>query len=107
MLLLTTGIVLVRFGFFEVHDPRVRAVAYWCHALLLPATALLYVWHRERGGRFHPARARASFSGVAVAAAALLAVHALNPHPKTGRPKEGERFFSPSLVRTNEGRPRG
>jgi hypothetical protein len=104
VLLLTTGIVLVRFGFFEVHDPRLRAVAYWCHALLLPATALLYVWHRERGGRFHPARARASFSGVAVAAAALLAIHALNPHPKTGRPKEGERFFSPSLVRTNEGR---
>jgi len=104
VLLLTTGVVLVRFGFFEVHDPRVRAVAYWCHALLLPATALLYVWHRERGGRFHPARARASFSGVAVAAAALLAIHALNPHPKTGRPKEGERFFSPSLVRTNEGR---
>ena len=104
VLLLATGIVLVRFGFFEVHDPRARAVAYWCHALLLPTTTLLYVWHRERGGRFHPARARASFSGVAVAAAALLAIHALNPHPKTGRPKEGERFFSPSLVRTNEGR---
>jgi tetratricopeptide (TPR) repeat protein len=104
VLLLTTGLVLVRFGFFEVHDPRVRAVAYWCHALLLPATAFLYVWHRERGGRFHPARARASFGGVAIAATALLAIHALNPHPKSGRPKEGERFFSPSLVRTNEGR---
>jgi tetratricopeptide (TPR) repeat protein len=104
VLLLATGIVLVRFGFFEVHDPRLRAAAYWCHALLLPATACLYVWHRERGGRFHPARARASFSGVAVAAAALLAIHALNPHPQSGKPKEGERFFSPSLVRTNEGR---
>jgi hypothetical protein len=104
VLLLTTGIVLVRFGFFEVHDPRLRAVAYWCHALLLPATAGLYVWHRERGGRFDPARARASFGAVAVAAAALLAIHALNPHPQSGKPKEGERFFSPSLVRTNEGR---
>src|SRR5437762_9629729 len=30
---LATGLVLVRFGFFEIHDPRVRALVYWCHAL--------------------------------------------------------------------------
>lgn len=104
IVLLATGIVLVRFGFFEIHDPRARAIAYWAHALLLPAGAILYVWHRERGGRFRPGRALASFGGVAAAAAALLAVHAMNPHPKSGTPNEGERFFSPSLVRTSEGR---
>ncbi|HJZ78517.1 MAG TPA: multiheme c-type cytochrome [Vicinamibacterales bacterium] len=102
--LLLSGLVLVRFGFFEIHDPRIRAVAYWCHAILPAAAALLYVWHREKGGWFRPARAVASFSGVAVAATALLIVHASNPHPKSGTPKEGEKFFSPSLVRTNEGR---
>jgi tetratricopeptide (TPR) repeat protein len=102
--LLVTGVALVRFGFFEIHDPRIRAVAYWCHATLPLIAAALYVWHREKGGRFRPARAVASFSAVGVAAAVLLAVHAMNPHPKSGTPKEGERFFSPSLVRTNEGR---
>jgi tetratricopeptide (TPR) repeat protein len=102
--LLLTGLVLVRFGFFEVHDPGVRAVAYWCHATLPLAAALLYVWHREKGGRFRPARAAASFGGVGAAATALLMIHAVNPHPRSGTPKEGEKFFSPSLVRTNEGR---
>ena len=104
LLLLATGVVLVRFGFFEVRDPRLRALAYWCHALLPLAAATLFVWHREKGGRFRPARAVTSLAGIAAAATALIVVHTMNPHPKSGTPKEGEKFFSPSLVRTNEGR---
>ena len=102
--LLVTGLVLVRFGWFELRDPRGRAIAYWLHALLPLMAAALYVWHREKGGRFRIARAWASFAGVGATAAALAVVHAMNPHPKSGTPKEGERYFSPSLVRTAEGR---
>jgi len=102
--LLATGVVLVRFGVFEIRDARVRTIAYWCHALLPLAAASLYLWHRERGGRFRMQRAWASFAAVALVSATLLVVHALNPHPKSGTPKEGERYFSPSLARTNEGR---
>ena len=102
--LLATGLILVRFGWFEIRDPRLRAVAYWLHALLPIAAAALYVWHRERGGRFRERRAWASFAAVATLAVALAVVHALNPRPKSGVPHEGDRFFSPSLVRTQEGR---
>ena len=102
--LLVTGLVLVRFGWFELRDPRGRAIAYWLHALLPLTAAGLYVWHREKGGRFRIARAWASFAGVGATAVALAVVHAMNPHPKSGTPKEGERYFSPSLVRTAEGR---
>jgi hypothetical protein len=102
--LLVTGLVLVRFGFFELRDPRVRGVAYWFHALLPLAAASLYMWHRERGGRFRRGRAWASFGGVAALSAALGLIHAMNPHPKSGTPKEGEPLFSPSLARTGEGR---
>ena len=98
--LLATGLILVRFGWFEIRDPRLRAVAYWLHALLPIAAAALYVWHRERGGRFRERRAWASFAAVAALAVALAVVHALNPRPKSGVPHEGDRFFSPSLVRT-------
>jgi len=104
LLLLVTGLVLVRFGVFEVHDPRARAIAYWCHALLPLAASALFVWHREKGGRFRPARAVGSFAGIGAAAAVLVMVHAMNPHPTSGTPKAGEKFFSPSPVRTNEGR---
>ena len=94
----------MRFGWFEIRDPRLRAVAYWLHALLPLAAAALYVWHRERGGRFRERRAWASFAAVAALAVVLAVVHALNPRPKSGVPHEGDRFFSPSLVRTQEGR---
>jgi tetratricopeptide (TPR) repeat protein len=102
--LLATGLVLVRFGFFEIHDPRLRALAYWWHALLPLATATLYIWHRERGVGFRSARARTAFASVAVLSMTLGVIHALNPHPRSGTPNEGERFFSPSLTRTAEGR---
>jgi hypothetical protein len=102
--LLVTGLVLVRFGWFEIRDPRWRAVAYWPHAMLPLAVGALYVWHRERGGRFRAGRAWASFAAVASLSVALAIVHALNPRPKSGTPHEGDRFFSPSLVRTQEGR---
>ena len=104
MALLVTGLVLVRFGFFEIRDPRIRTVAYWFHAVLPLAAASLYLWHRERGGRFRRGRAWASFAGVAALSAVLGLIHAMNPHPKSGTPQEGERFFSPSLSRTGEGR---
>jgi cytochrome c-type biogenesis protein CcmH/NrfG len=102
--LLATGLILVRFGWFEIRDPRSRAVAYWLHAMLPLAAASLYVWHRRRGGRFRAGRAWGAFAAVAALSVALAVVHALNPRPKSGIPHEGERFFSPSLVRTQEGR---
>jgi tetratricopeptide (TPR) repeat protein len=102
--LLATGLILVRFGWFEIRDPRLRAVAYWLHAALPLAAASLYVWHRERGGRFRVRRAMAAFAAVGALAVTLAVVHALNPRPKSGTPREGDRFFSPSLVRTEEGR---
>ena len=102
--LLATGLVLVRFGLFEIHDPRVRAALYWCHALLPPATVSLYIWHRERGGAFRSSRAWTAFGAIGVLSLALGVVHALNPHPRSGTPNEGERFFSPSLARTAQGR---
>ena len=63
--LLVTGLVLMRFGWFEIRDPRARAVAYWLHALLPLAAASLFVWHREKGGRFRAAPRLASFAAVA------------------------------------------
>ncbi len=49
--LLASGIVLTRFGFFEIHDPRLREAAYWVHVITPLAVAWLFVLHRLAGPR--------------------------------------------------------
>ena len=103
--LLATGLILLHVS--AGSRSAIRAGVPWrigCTAALPIASATLYVWHRERGGRFRAGRAWASFAAVAALSVALACVHALNPRPKSGVPHEGDRFFSPSLVRTQEGR---
>ena len=56
--LLVSGIVLTRFGFFEVNDPTVRAVAYWVHVATPLAAVWLFVLHRLAG---RPIRWRGSW----------------------------------------------
>ncbi len=51
LLLLGSGIVLTRFGFFEVNDPGIRAAAYWLHLLTPVLAAWLFVLHRLAGPR--------------------------------------------------------
>ena len=81
-----------------------RAVAYWLHALLPLAAASLYVWHRERGGRFRAGRAWASFAAVAAPVGRAGRRARAESPPEERHAAEGDRFFSPSLVRTEEGR---
>ncbi|NEV62684.1 tetratricopeptide repeat protein [Thiorhodococcus minor] len=46
-----SGILLTRFGFFEVNDPLVRRWAYWIHVLMPLAAVWLFVLHRLAGPR--------------------------------------------------------
>jgi tetratricopeptide (TPR) repeat protein len=46
---LLTGVLLTRFGFFEVNDPAVRAPAYWLHVTLPLVVVWLFVLHRLAG----------------------------------------------------------
>ncbi len=104
LLLLFTGILLTRFGFFEVSDPGVRSVAYWLHVISPLAVAWLFVLHRLAG---RPIRWRVGVRWAAVAAgfaALMMVVHAQDPRQwnKTG-PDAGEQYFYPSLSRTATG----
>ena len=44
-----SGIVLTRFGFFEVNDPTIRRAAYWVHVLAPLAVIWLFTLHRLAG----------------------------------------------------------
>ncbi|NNJ95970.1 MAG: tetratricopeptide repeat protein [Gammaproteobacteria bacterium] len=77
LLLLISGIVLTRFGFFEINDPRIREPLYWLHVALPFVIAWLFVLHRLAG---RPIRFRLAYRWLALAggfAAVMLSVHLL------------------------------
>ena len=49
IVLLSSGLLLTRLGFFEVNDPGVRSGAYWLHVLTPVLMIWLFVLHRLAG----------------------------------------------------------
>ncbi len=99
LLLLISGVLLTRFGFFEVNDPLVRRIAYWVHLLTPLLVVWLFVLHRLAGARV---RWRAGVVWGAFAAgfsAVALGAHLLAPEPKLDL-KAG---FAPALSQTPGG----
>jgi tetratricopeptide (TPR) repeat protein len=77
LLLLISGIVLTRFGFFEINDPRIREPLYWLHVITPFVIVWLFVLHRLAG---RPIRYRLAYRWLALAggfAAIMLMVHML------------------------------
>src|SRR6058998_1019416 len=46
LMVLVTGVALMRVEGFEVRDPRLRSVAYWAHVIAPVLAGWLYVLHR-------------------------------------------------------------
>jgi tetratricopeptide (TPR) repeat protein len=53
LLLLISGIVLIRFDFFSIKDPLIRSVAYWLHVVTPLLTIGLFILHRLAGKNIH------------------------------------------------------
>jgi tetratricopeptide (TPR) repeat protein len=104
LILLASGIVLTRFDFFEVRDPRIRNIGYWLHVTSPLLVCWLFVLHRLAGPRLRW-RAGGTWAGFTVAVVVLMVgVQAQDPRSwnVTG-PVEGETYFFPSLARTATG----
>ena len=100
MVLFVSGILLTRFGFFEIDDPRIREPAYWVHLLSPLLLIWLFVLHRLAGPRLRWKR-----GGWWALAAGLFAVASLGMHmglqpagPQLSRP------FLPALVQNASGK---
>ena len=91
LVILVSGLVLVRLGGFEVRDPRAREVGYWLHVLTPLAAVALYVKHRLAGPRIRWEWARRFSVAVAGFVVLMGLLHFQDPRSfgVTG-PKEGQ-----------------
>jgi tetratricopeptide (TPR) repeat protein len=105
LVLLVSGLVLVRIGVFEVRDPVVRRIGYWLH-VLTPLLAIgLYIRHRLAGPRIRWEWARAWVGGVVAFVVVMGLLHKTDPRLLTLRgPREGKRYFFPSEAVTDNGK---
>jgi hypothetical protein len=103
IVLIASGLVLVRFEGFEVKDPALRSAAYWAHAIAPLWAVGFYIRHRMAGPRMQW-KLVGGWGGVVAGFVAVMAY--AHQHPvEWGRvgPKEGARYFFPSAARTATG----
>lgn len=104
LVLLFSGIALMRLDFFQIKNPSVRSVSYWAHVITPVLVVWLYILHRLAGPRI---RWRVGFGWAAalgVIVLAMVALHTQDPRKwNVAGPKDGEKYFLPSLARTATG----
>ena len=103
LILLFTGLALTRF-IVDLRDPAIRNVLYWVHAIAPLAVVWLFILHRLAGRRI---KWKVGVTWAAVAglfALVMTVMHSQNPTKwNIAGPKDGEKYFFPSLVKTSSG----
>jgi hypothetical protein len=102
---LITGLLLVRIsGFFDLRNAFARSTVYWIHVASPLVAGWLYWLHRLAGPKIKW-RMGLGYAGlVAAGVLAMVALHAQDPREwNVAGPKEGAKYFEPSLARTTTG----
>jgi len=104
LVLLFTGVALMRFDWFSIKDPRLRSPIYWAHVITPLLAIWLYVLHRLAGPRI---KWNIGLKwGFAVGVLVLGGVFMHSAHPKKNErgSVEGTNYFMPSFARTASGK---
>lgn len=104
LVILISGVLLMRVGSFAVVDPGWRRVIYWLH-LIGPAAAIwLYIMHRLVGPRIKWAIGRRVAVVTVLLVAAMVGMQAIGGgRHHADAPEEGLAYFEPSKARTATG----
>jgi tetratricopeptide (TPR) repeat protein len=104
VVVLATGIALVRFKGLDIRNPAVRSTLYWAHFVAPLACIWLYVLHRMSGPRIKWRVGVGWAAAMVVAMAGMVALHKQDPRRwRVSAPKEGDKYFEPSEARTATG----
>jgi tetratricopeptide (TPR) repeat protein len=105
LVILVSGLMLVRIGGIEIRDPAVRNVGYWFHVAAPLVAVGLYVKHRLAGPRIRWEWARKLGTAVALFIVAMGFLHSQDPRVFGVKgPSEGKRYFFPSAAITSNGK---
>ena len=104
LVLLVSGIALMRFDFFVIKNPNVRAPLYWAHVITPLLAVWLYVLHRLAGPRIQWQAGARWAAAVGVIVLAMVALHSKHPKKNEIGSVEGKQYFEPSLARTASGK---
>lgn len=104
IIVLVSGLLLMRIGTFDLRQPMARSTVYWLHVIAPVVAGWLYWLHRLTGPRIKWKIGLAYFGAVGVAVAAMVGLHSQDPRKwNVAGPKEGTKYFEPSLARTSSG----
>ena len=104
ILLLITGVLLMRVGGLEIRNMTTRRIVYWLHVVCPLAAIWLYWLHRLAGPRIHWRIGGIYLACVGGVVLAMVALQSQDPRKWNQQgPEEGLKYFEPSLARTSTG----
>jgi tetratricopeptide (TPR) repeat protein len=104
IILLVSGVALMRFDFFVIKDQRIRSPIYWAHVITPVIAIWLYVLHRLAGPRIKwQVGAKWAAAVVALVIGGIL-LHSAHPPRNEKGSVEGTNYFMPSFARTGNGK---
>jgi tetratricopeptide (TPR) repeat protein len=104
LILLFTGVALMRVEGFEIKNPNARSLSYWAHVIAPFLVVWLYILHRLAGPRIKWRVGLSWAVVVGVVVIAMVFLHAQDPRKwNVVGPNEGTNYFHPSLARTTSG----
>lgn len=105
IILLASGIALLRLGPLTLRNPMLRNATYWAHVIAPVAVIWLYVLHRLAGPRIACRKAAPWAGATAAIIGAMIYLNFRDPRNWNAvGPVEGVKYFEPSLARTTSGK---
>jgi tetratricopeptide (TPR) repeat protein len=104
LMLLFSGIALMRFDWFSIKDPRLRSPIYWAHVITPLLAIWVYVLHRLAGPRIKWSIGVKWSFAVGVLVLGGVFMHSAHPKKNETGSVEGTNYFMPSFARTATGK---